>query len=137
MTSTKTASTQEALALLADVVERFRRMPPPAAPLAKAKAYTAGQFARQVETANALSMRLGEIEFFGLPPDELATFTQRVEAVTVESAHRVVARDQPPTDAMAVVVLGKAAELRAPLEATYGPVRVVTPEGCERLVPSP
>jgi hypothetical protein len=38
---------------------------------------------------------------------------------------------------MAVVVLGKAAALRGPLEAKFGPVRVVTPEECGRLPSRP
>jgi zinc protease len=136
-TSTKTTTTMETLGLVVDLVDRFRRAPPGAAALAKAKAYVGGQFARQVETANALGMRLAEIEFFGLPRDELTTYQRRVADVSVASAHRIVERDQPPTDGMAVVVLGKASELRGPLEGKYGPVRVVTPETCERLGASP
>jgi predicted Zn-dependent peptidase len=132
-TSTKTDTTLEALDLALGIVERFRTSVPAPGPLAKAKAFVSGQFARQVETANALGSRLAEIEFFGLPQDELTTYRGRVKAIDAAVAHRVVERHQPSTSQMAIVVLGKAAVLRGPLEARYGPVRVVTPEMCGRL----
>jgi predicted Zn-dependent peptidase len=132
-TSTKTETTLEALDLALGIVDRFRSDVPAPGPLAKAKAYVGGQFARQVETANALGLRLAEIEFFGLPQDELTTYRSRVDAVDAAIAHRVVERHQPAGDALAIVVLGKAAVLRGPLEAKLGPVRVVTPEACGRL----
>jgi zinc protease len=135
-TSTKTETTLQTLDLTLGILDHFRVDVPPAGPLAKAKAFMSGQFARQVETAGALGQRLAEIEFFGLPQDELTTYRRRVDAVTIEGAHRVLEEHQPPTDAMAIVVVGKAAVLRAPLEAKFGPVRVVTPEGCGHLEPS-
>jgi zinc protease len=132
-TSTKTETTLEALELARGIVDRFRTSVPAPGPLAKAKAFVSGQFARQVETANALGLRLAEIEFFGLPQDDLRTYRRRVNAVDAAHAHQVVERHQPSTDTMAIVVLGKAAVLRAPLEAKFGPVRVVTPVACGRL----
>ena len=84
----------------------------------------------------ALGQRLAEIEFFGLPQDELRTYLARVAAVDATGAHRVLEHAQPPPDDMAIVVLGKAAELRGPLEAKFGPVRIVTPEQCGRLPPA-
>ncbi|HWP64609.1 MAG TPA: pitrilysin family protein [Candidatus Limnocylindria bacterium] len=132
-TSTKTDTTLAALDLALTLTDRFRTAAPAPAALTKAKAFVGGQFARQVETAGALAQRLAEIEFFGLPQDELSTYLTRVEALDAARAHQVVARVQPPTDAMAIVVLGKAAALRAPLEAKFGPVRVVEPEACGRL----
>jgi zinc protease len=135
-TSTKNETTLQTLDLTVDVVDRFRTALPAPAALAKAKAFVGGQFARQIETGNALGMRLAEIEFFGLPRDELTTYRRRVAAVTDASAHRAVERRQPATAQMAVVVVGKASALRAPLEGRYGSVRVVRPEDCERLPPA-
>jgi zinc protease len=132
-TATKTATTVEALELTIGILDRFRTSLPAPGPLAKAKAFTDGQFARQIETAKALGLRLAEMEFFGLPEDDLATYRRRIAAVDAASAYQVVRRHQPPTDLMAIVVLGKAAELRAPLEAKFGSVRVVTPAECGRL----
>jgi hypothetical protein len=41
----------------------------------------------------------------------------------------------PEPNAVAIVVVGKAAELRPALESRFGTVRVVTPQDCETLKP--
>ncbi len=51
--------------------------------------------------------------------------------MTAEEVLRVAQADMPPPDAVAVVVVGKASAIRAPLEARFGPVEVVAPEACE------
>ena len=135
-TFSKTATSVETLTLGLDVLARFRSQPIDPKVLTKAKAYVAGQFALQLETAGALAQRLAEIEFFGLPRDELVTYRSRVAAVDVAAASRAVTEHQPPTDRMAIVVVGPAATLRAPLEAALGPVTVVRPDECDRL-PAP
>ena len=50
--------------------------------------------------------RLAEIEFFGLPKDDLETYRTRVEAVTPEEAARVSAKYMPDPDQVAIVVVG-------------------------------
>ncbi len=90
-----------------------------------------GSFPLRVETPDALATRLAEIEFHGLPIDDLATYRSRVAAVTAADAERA-AREWMPTPAdVSIVVIGKAAEVRAPLEQRFGPVTVVQPEACE------
>jgi hypothetical protein len=61
-----------------------------------------------------------------------ATVRARVAAVDAAGAQRVLEHAQPRPDDVAMVVLGKAAELRGPLETKFGPVRIVTPEQCGR-----
>jgi hypothetical protein len=39
----------------------------------------------------------------------------------------------PPPDDVAITVVGKASEIRAPLEAAFGPVTVVSPTDCDGL----
>jgi predicted Zn-dependent peptidase len=129
-TFTKTETTVETVALALEVVERFRTTPPDEAALAKVQAYLRGQFPLAVETADALASRLTEVEFYGLPRDHLATYRGRVAAVTVAEAARVSTAHVPAADAMTIVVLGRAADVRAPLEARFGAVTVVDPEDC-------
>jgi hypothetical protein len=50
--------------------------------------------------------------------------------VTVAEAARTSAAHMTPADAMTIVVLGRAADIRAPLEARFGAVTVVDPEDC-------
>ncbi len=136
-TFTKSPTTVETLSLALDVEGAFRTTPPDAKLLTKAKAYLQGQFPLRVETPDALASRLAEIEFFGLPADDLETYRTRVGAVTVDEAATVSARYMPDPDKVAIVVVGKASEVRGPLEAKYGPVRVTTPEACADLAASP
>lgn len=129
-TFTKSPTTVETLELALDVEGKFRASAPDPKALAKAKAYLTGQFPLRVETPDALASRLAEIEFFGLPKDDLETYRTRVEAVTPAEAGQVSAKYMPDPAQVAIVVVGKADEVRAPLEAKYGPVQVTTPEAC-------
>lgn len=132
-TFSKIPTTAETLELLLATEQQFRSEPIDPKPLAKAKAYLRGQFPLRVETPDALAARLAEIEFFGLPKDELETYRGRVAAVTPEGAARAAETWMASPDRQVVVVVGPADVLRAPLEARYGTVEVTTPEGCERF----
>ena len=134
-TFSKSRTAVETLALALDVVEGFRRNPVDPKALAKAKSYLEGQFPLHLETPEALAARLAEIEFFGLPQDELATYASRVAAITPSDASRAARQHMPAPEQMAIVVVGKASELRPALEARFGPVRVVTREACDALTP--
>jgi predicted Zn-dependent peptidase len=78
-------------------------------------------------------MRLAEIEFNGLPPDELSTYRTRVDAVTPDEASRVAREKMFDTKNVAITVVGKASEIKGPLEQAYGTVKVVTPLECDTL----
>ena len=132
-TFTKSPTTVETLALALAVEGRFREAPPAVKALTKAKAYLTGQFPLRLEPPEALAARLAEIEFHGLPRDDLETYGRRVAATGPDEVARVAAAHMPRPDVVAIVVVGKAAELRAPLEAKLGPIRVVTPEACADL----
>src|SRR5207302_4482798 len=107
-TFTKNPPTAETLALA--VEGDFRRRPPDRKSLDKAKSYLRGQFPLRLETPDALAARLAEIEFQGLPQDELATFRRRVAAVTPADVQRVARAHMPPPDRVAVVVVGQASQ---------------------------
>ena len=87
----------------------------------------------KLETPEALAARLADIEVHKLPADELTTYRARVNALTPAEAAKITQETMPAVDQMAVVVVGKAAEIRAPLEAAFGPVTVVVAEGCAAL----
>jgi zinc protease len=134
-TFTKTPTTVETLKLALDVEDAFRTRPIDAKLVGKAKTYMRGQFPLRVETPEALAWRLAEIELYGLPEDELSTYRSRVAAITPAEASRAAAAHMFAPAAAAIVVVGQAAEIRTPLEAAFGPVRVVSPEECDTLVP--
>lgn len=134
-TFSKNATAVETLALALQVQETFRKDSIDAQLLAKARTYLAGQFPLKLETADALAARLTEMEFFGLPKDDLETYVSRVDAVDPEVAHQMSERHMPTAEQVAIVVVGKASEIKPGLEERFAPVRVVTREECEGLRP--
>jgi zinc protease len=134
-TFSKNATAVETLALALQVQETFRSQPVDPKLLAKARTFLSGQFPIRLETPDALAARLAEIEFFGLPKDELETYVPRVEAVTPDVAHQMAERHMPTADRVAIVVVGKASDIKPALEEQLGPVRVVSREECEGLRP--
>jgi len=71
--------------------------------------------------------------FQGLPDDDLVTYRSRVAAVSPADVARVSREHMPSPDAVAIVVVGKAAEIRPQLEAQFGPVQTIAAEACEEL----
>src|SRR5262249_18434188 len=134
-TFSKSPTAVETLALALDVQGRFRSEPVDPKALDKAKSYLEGQFPLRLETPDALAARLAEIEFFGLPKDDLETYVSRVAAVTPADASRLAERHMPSADQVAIVIVGKASEIQPALESRFGPVRVVTRESCDALTP--
>jgi zinc protease len=132
-TFTKSPTTAETLALALEVEGDFRRHPPERAALDKAKTYLRGQFPLKLESPDALAGRLAEIQFYGLPDDELTTYRTRVAAVSAADALEVAERLMPSPDAVAIVVVGKAAEIRDQLTAKFGPFEAIAAEACESL----
>jgi zinc protease len=132
-TFTKGPTTAETLSLALQVEGEFRTAPPAPAALGKAKTYLRGQFPLRLESPDALAGRLAEIEFFGLPQDELVTYRGRVAAVTPAEVERVSERLMPAPEAVAIVVVGKAAEVRDALAARFTPLETMAPEECENL----
>ena len=133
-TFTKTPTTVETLRLALSVLDDFRREPIDPKLVTKAKMYMRGQFPLRVEPPDAIALRLAEMEFNGLPQDELATYRTRVAAVTPEVASHAAASHMPSPDVVAITVVGKASEIRAPLEAAFGPVEVLKPAACDELL---
>ncbi len=132
-TFTKTPTTVETLALALSVEGDFRGHAPAPDALTKAKTYLRGQFPLRIESPDALAARLAEGEFHGLGADELTTYRARVAAVTPEQVTEVAGRLMPPPDAVAIVVVGKAAEIREGLTAQFGPLQTMAAKDCENL----
>ena len=132
-TFTKTPTTTETLALALSVEGEFRSHAPARERLDKAKTYLRGQFPLRIESPDALAARLGEAEFNGLGPEELATYRARVAAVTPEQAAAVAGKLMPPPEAVAIVVVGKAAEIHDALASRFGPLETMAARDCERL----
>jgi len=106
-TNTRTAATGEVLRLIVDEFWRLQRDRVSERELSDAKAYLTGSFPLTIETPNAIAMQILNVLFYGLPIEQLQTFRERVNAVTVDDIQRV-ARNYLKPDRLSVVLVGNA-----------------------------
>jgi zinc protease len=106
-TDTRTDTTGEALRLIFDEYSRLRRDRVHDRELADAQAYLAGSFPLTIETPGAIATQVLNAVFFELPLDEIPTYRERVQAVTVDDVQRV-AREYVFPERLSVVLVGNA-----------------------------
>jgi hypothetical protein len=106
-TNTRTDATGEVLRLIVDQMWRLQRERVSEGELAAAKAYLTGSFPLTIETPDSIALQVLNAVFYGLPLDELQTFRERVNRVTVDDIERV-ARFYLKPDAVSVVLVGNA-----------------------------
>ncbi len=114
-TNTRTAATGEVLRLIVDEFWRLQRERVGQRELDDAKAYLTGSFPLTIETPNAIAMQILNVLFYGLPIDQLQTFRERVNAVTVDDIQRVAKLYLRP-DRLSIVLVGNAAEFTSQLQ---------------------
>lgn len=115
-TNTRSEATGEVLRLIVDEFWRLQRERVGERELADAKAYMTGSFPLTIETPDAIAMQVVNVVFYGLPLEELQTFRDRVNAVTVDDIQRV-ARAYLKPDRLSVVLVGNASAFASQLNA--------------------
>jgi zinc protease len=124
-TNTRTEATGEVLRIMADEFSRLRRERVGDTELADAKAYMTGSFPLTIETANDIATQVLNVVFYDLPADDLQTFRQRVNAVTVDDVERAATRYVRP-DRLSIVVVGNASAFLGQLKGLgFGGAEVV------------
>ncbi len=108
--------TAEAVKELLFELDRIRESDVTELELADAISYLQGVFPYLLETADDLGSRLLDARLYGLPDDYLLTYQARVGQVGRQDVRRV-AREQIDPSRLAIVVVGKAEEIQAGLEA--------------------
>ncbi|HVG56517.1 MAG TPA: insulinase family protein [Vicinamibacterales bacterium] len=106
-TNTRSDATGEVLRLIVDEFSRLQRERVSEGELASAKAYMTGSFPLTIETPDSIALQVLNVIFYGLPLEELQTFRQRVNRVTVDDIERV-ARFYLKPDAVSVALVGNA-----------------------------
>ena len=114
-TNTRTDATGEVLRLIVDEFWRLQRERVGERELDGAKAYLTGSFPLTIETPESIAMQVVNALFYGLPLEQLQTFRERVNAVTVDDIQRV-ARDLLRPDRLSVVLVGDAAAFASQLK---------------------
>jgi zinc protease len=106
-TNTRSDATGEVLRLIVDEFWRMQRERVGERELDGAKAYLTGSFPLTIETPESIAMQVVNALFYGLPLDQLQTFRERVNAVTVDDVQRVSKLYLRP-DRLSVVLVGNA-----------------------------
>ena len=113
-TDTRSETTGEALRLIVEEMWRLQRQRVGERELSDAQAYLTGSFPLTIETPSAIAMQVLSAVFFGLDLQELQTFRERVNAVTVDDIQRV-ARTYLRPDRLSIVLVGDASKFEKQL----------------------
>jgi zinc protease len=113
-TNTRSDATGEVLRLIVDEFWRMQRDRVGTMELDNAKAYLTGSFPLTIETPDSIAMQVVTVLFYGLPLQELQTFRERVNAVTVDDIQRVSQKYLRP-DRLSVVLVGNASAFASQL----------------------
>lgn len=105
-------------------IEALRRDGPTAEEVASARDYLQGIMPLKLQTTAQVADRLSQLVIYDLPDDYFDTTRARIAAVTRDDTLRV-ARELVAPDRLAVVVVGDAEQIEAPIrELDLGPVTV-------------
>jgi zinc protease len=113
-TDTRSESTGEALRLIVDEMWRLQKQRVGERELSDAQAYLTGSFPLTIETPSAIAMQVLSAVFFGLDLQDLQTFRERVNAVSVDDVQRV-ARTYLHPDRLSIVLVGDASKFEKQL----------------------
>jgi predicted Zn-dependent peptidase/outer membrane lipoprotein-sorting protein len=120
---TRTEETANAMKVMMEVINDFRKNPATPAELSEATAYLSGVFAIQTETAAAVAGRVLTSALHGLPPDYWQTYRDRVRKVSAADVSGAVER-HIRSEQLTIVAVGNAKAFAKTLEA-LGPVTIV------------
>ncbi len=123
---TKTESINTLVDVALAEVKKMRERGPTAQELSTVQRYVAGLYPSRVETNEAVSSAIADIEHYGLPADWVSEYRARVVAVTREQAAQA-ARTYLPDRERALVFVGNAKQLLKRVQR-YGDVEVLTPD---------
>lgn len=115
-TDTRTETTGEALRLMVEEFSRLQRQRVFERELADAQAYLSGSFPLTIETPNDIATQILNTVFYELPVQDLATYRERVLAVTPDDIQRV-ARQYILPDRLSIVLVGNARAFVPQLQA--------------------
>jgi zinc protease len=115
-TNTRTETTAETLRLTVDEIAKLPRVRVFERELADAQAYLAGSFPLTIETPNDIATSVINAVFYELPIEEVATYRERVQAITPDDILRV-SREYVHPDRLSVVLVGNAKAFVSSLRA--------------------
>jgi zinc protease len=106
-TDTRSEKTAEALRLMVEEIVRLQRQRVQQRELSDAQEYLTGSFPLTVETPSAIALQVLNAVFYGLDLNELQTYRERVNAISVDDIQRVAQQYLHP-DKLSIVLVGDA-----------------------------
>lgn len=120
-TTTKVATTGEAIRALLEETRGMKERPPTDEEVARAKRAILSSFVFRLDSPREVLGQQLTFAYFGYPLDWLSTYRDRIEAVGAEEVRKAAARHLRPED-FSIVVVGPAEGRDVDLSA-FGPVR--------------
>jgi zinc protease len=117
----QTQDTGRALDLSLQTLDQLKHSAVTEEMLDSARAYVLGQYPLDFETAMDWTIALGEIELYGLGAGYIENYSSQLQSVTLPQIQAVIETAFPAPDAVAIVLIGDAAELRDQV-GRYGPI---------------
>jgi zinc protease len=117
----QTQDTGKALDLALETLRQLKHGAVTAEMLDSARAYVLGQYPLDFETAADWAAAMGEIELFGLGAGYIEDYGRQLQNVTLPEMQAVIESAFPAPEAVAIVLIGDAAELREQVSG-YGPI---------------
>jgi zinc protease len=118
---TQTQDTGKALDLALQTLQQLKHGAVTAEMLDSARAYALGQYPLDFETTMDWAVALGEIELYGLGAGYIEDYGTQLQSVTLPEMQAVIDTAFPSPEAVAIVLIGDAAELRDQV-GRYGPI---------------
>jgi len=124
----RNAVTLESVQEIMNELRRIRSGDLTDAELNDAKNYLMGVFPATVQSASALALRLQEMELYGLPDDFFETYRERIAGLSRDDITSAANRYVNP-EKVAIVIVGKASEIREKLGSLNTPMGLYDLEG--------
>jgi len=106
-TDTRSEKTAEALRLMVEEIVRLQRQRVSTRELTDAQEYLTGSFPLTIETPSAIALQVLNAVFYGLDLNDLQTYRERVNMITVDDIQRVAQQYLRP-DRLSIVLVGDA-----------------------------
>ena len=132
----QTENTGKAIDLALQTLGRLKQEGVTSKMLESARAYMLGQYPLEFETAADWAAAMGDLELYRLGPDYIDLYPAALRRVDVKEAQAVIDPVFPSPDAVAIVLIGDAARIRAQVKE-YGPITELSLTHPAFDVPSP
>lgn len=118
-TFTKNETTEQAMDMTLEILNRLHEKGISEEELKSAKTYIKGQYPPEIETADQLAGLIAELEFYGLDEREVNDLYSKIDAMTLADARRII-KEYYPKDNLVFVLIGKADQIQA-MARKYAP----------------